>query len=436
MKLDADIWPIQVDVYFADDPDPTQPDEFAVTNTISALHFELRFRNDAPHFHNGPAAAHFDIAKFYRETVCHELGHVFSFAMNDEAQAILAKLFNTTVDGEFPPDKVWADRPGEAIAETFKDAFLPQSKREYSNRTNIHLNYPFFPLFRALYRNAVTDGMLRDAEAKMGQPGGYLGNPPSSTLVSGSESLAYSMPSGADAFRTEEGVLGHDIQVNEDANFGPGTGHPYTWFSFVNGPPIGPFNTIFSQGFEENVAVGDDTSWRIRRISGAAALDGVVDYVQMEITVELAWITPEGVVVDPWGLRFRAIEDRNANTLSINVITAVNWPIDGGTFFYEGVTIVEEDDRYGIDITVPAPGPAGVTRAFYITNIALNTNLIDPPVVDFDDLTRDTIRLFTGDELVQMGSQVVGPGEIAAGDSATGRRIRHGHRITGSKIGA
>lgn len=187
LRLDTDIWPIQVDVYFDQDPDPSQIDEFAVTNTLAGDHYELRFRNDAPHFQNGPAAGHFDRARFYAETVAHELGHVFTFALNDEALALVAKLFNTepTDEAMFPASKVWADRPGEAIAETFKDAFMGQRHREWPNRTNIQLRYPYLPLFRAIYRNAVTEDMLRDAEDMAGVPEGSFGSVPPGTIGSG-----------------------------------------------------------------------------------------------------------------------------------------------------------------------------------------------------------------------------------------------------------
>lgn len=186
VSLDFDNWPIQVDAYFTEDPDPTQPDEFAITNTLEPGHFEIKFRNDAPHFQNGAAVAHFDVSKFYEETVIHELGHVLSFSLNEVAQTLLSRLFQVSGPDEwFPPSALWGDRPGEAIAETFKDAFMPQSAREYSNRTNIRLNYPFFPLFRAIFRHAVTSDLLSGAESLLSLPPGDLGAPPASTVGTG-----------------------------------------------------------------------------------------------------------------------------------------------------------------------------------------------------------------------------------------------------------
>lgn len=180
LTLDTDVWPITVELSFLEDPDPNQPDEFAVTNQITTTHYELKFRNDAPHFQNGPAAAHYDIKRFYQETVAHELGHVFSFALNSTGTGLLSKLFGVpdTTEAWFPSAKGWGDRAGEAIAETFKDAFLPAEYREYDNRTNIHLHYSYMDFFRAIFRNAITEDMLRDTENKMGVPPGTLGSVP------------------------------------------------------------------------------------------------------------------------------------------------------------------------------------------------------------------------------------------------------------------
>lgn len=180
LTLDTDVWPITVELEFSEDPDPGQPDEFAITTQLAADHFMLSFRNDAPHFQNGPSAAHYDIVRFYQETVAHELGHVFSFAFNETGRRLLSQLFNVgTADEDwFPANRPWQDRPGEAIAETFKDAFLPMEFREYDNRTNIHLHYSYMGFFRAIFRNVVTDDLLRRTEAMMNVPPGTLGSVP------------------------------------------------------------------------------------------------------------------------------------------------------------------------------------------------------------------------------------------------------------------
>jgi hypothetical protein len=180
MTLDTDIWPVTVELAFSEDPDPSQPDEFAVTNEVEPGHYLLAFRNDAPHFQNGAAAAHYDITRFYYETVIHELGHVFSFAMNDTGRNLLSRLWGVenTSEAWFPTSLSWADRAGEAIAETFKEAFLPADMREYANRTNRPLRYSYMPFFRAIFRNAVTDDMLRDTESMMDIPPGTLGSVP------------------------------------------------------------------------------------------------------------------------------------------------------------------------------------------------------------------------------------------------------------------
>lgn len=189
LMLDLDGWPITLELAFSEDPDPSQPDEFAITQQIAFDHYLISFRDDAPHFQNGPSAAHYDIARFYQETVAHEMGHVLSFALNDLGQALLSRLFNTdnTTEAWFPATSQWVDRPGEAIAETFKEAFLPVQFREYPIRTNVRLKYAFYPLFRAIFRNAVTADLLRDAESMLQLPEGELGSSTPGGIIGGIE---------------------------------------------------------------------------------------------------------------------------------------------------------------------------------------------------------------------------------------------------------
>jgi len=474
LSLDTDIWPLTVDVYFADDPDPTQPDEFAVTSQVDTDHFELRFRNDAPHFHNGPAAAHFDIPKFYRETVAHELGHVFSFALNEEGQNLIARLFNTTVDEEFPPEKPWQDRPGEAIAETFKDAFLPQAEREYSNRTHIQLNYPFFPLFRAIYRNAVTDGLLRDAEGKLGLATGTLGSIPNQSSGSGEGTTEDGNVFLEDGFSFGGGLSG-DGGLENLFNVGShsksdtiGDVTPFDPVDFtllipkIGGTPTGfPNDNVawdappFSDEAEESAI--NPGRWKKQASEHPHLHGGGLFMFSMDNPDWFAswnlWNAPTPdpggpAEVDPWVNAASQLAGIEGMTIS----QAIQYfsPFGGSSFTNQprAKTVAHGDANTwwllignACDIGPPTSidqlldltaGPGRVQAVLWGTPFndnAFGTNDDYRSMVPSAPFTN-----FIPPEGRVVGSQFVGPGEIVTGESITGRRIRR-RRISGSKIG-
>ena len=284
MILDTDGWPLTVELAFSEDPDPSTPNEFAVTNQLAYNHFVVSFRSDAPHFQNGGGA--YDITRFYYETVVHELGHVLTFAMNDVGRGLLSQLFGVenSVEAWYPASLGWANRAGEAIAETFKDAFLPMGFRAFDNRTNIKLNYPFFPLFRAIFRNAVTEGLLRDAESMLELPPGTLGSVPTISLEGGSAwPKAVFFVNGRDSWR-----------------FSPHNDHPLTYN--VAAPPEwesysydGGLDLDSSTTFEWTLHLDPDIPFLISTafVLREAPDPGGVDAINR--TVEIMW---DGVTLD------------------------------------------------------------------------------------------------------------------------------------------
>lgn len=86
---------------------------------------------------------------FFMEAVVHEFGHVLTFtylALDDAAREEMAGWFiwrgegGTTRHGELddwnPTDKKWESRIQEAVAEWFKDLYMPRKYRAYDNRTD------------------------------------------------------------------------------------------------------------------------------------------------------------------------------------------------------------------------------------------------------------------------------------------------------------
>lgn len=106
-----------------------------------------------------------DIHNFFVESVVHELGHAFAFqhmATSDEAKADIASWFTLeTATGEGsarrgvladwnPLDRAWEDRIQEALAEFFKDVYLPDAYRVYENRTHWWMDQAYFTQFRSM----------------------------------------------------------------------------------------------------------------------------------------------------------------------------------------------------------------------------------------------------------------------------------------------
>lgn len=132
-------------------------------------------RNDAPGFgsnrqvmeaYAASLGIKFSIEKFYAETAVHELGHALYAALPEGARVAIAEMFGLGTDDPSklqPEGTPWQDHVAEAIAETFKEAFLPRRFRVFGNRTNKHLPYHRFPEFRALWRSEVPNIATKSA---------------------------------------------------------------------------------------------------------------------------------------------------------------------------------------------------------------------------------------------------------------------------------
>lgn len=128
---------------------------------------EIRVRKDAPGFGDSDAGLiaeassmglTYDARLHFHETAAHETGHAIFAAIGHEYRLQIAQLFGAQSDSKEelqPAGKEWKDRIGEAIAETFKEAFLPSRYRVFPNRTNIKLSYSKFPTFRRFIREGL-----------------------------------------------------------------------------------------------------------------------------------------------------------------------------------------------------------------------------------------------------------------------------------------
>lgn len=95
------------------------------------------------------------------ETPVHELGHSLFASLPAGTRLKIVELFGAKSDHDDvinPQDVPWEDRITEGIAETFKEAFLPNRYRVFPNRTNKHIPYTLFPTFRKLIRGTGGSG--------------------------------------------------------------------------------------------------------------------------------------------------------------------------------------------------------------------------------------------------------------------------------------
>lgn len=143
-------------VEFTSDPLPASHNEFAAT-TYSYDNTEpfTKIASVAPEWPEPWRGV-----KFLQETYAHELGHGFFAALPEAARIAIAELFGFSTDSLttlFPSGVNWEDRPGEGIAETFKDAFLPRRFRRYANRTNHTIPIHKYAEFRSLWRQAAPE---------------------------------------------------------------------------------------------------------------------------------------------------------------------------------------------------------------------------------------------------------------------------------------
>lgn len=159
LHLNLDRFNFSVEVSFAPNPvsDPLVHHPFAVT--VTGFPTTITIRDDFPHFQVG-GAMHSEYASldFARETVIHELGHALLHRLPRALEEEIADLFDTTPDTWNPTGVKWENRPEEGIAETFKDAFLPNSQREFTNRTNVAIPIRKYQDFRHIFRESAATG--------------------------------------------------------------------------------------------------------------------------------------------------------------------------------------------------------------------------------------------------------------------------------------
>lgn len=153
LHLDLDRFTFDAEIEFVANPDPNIHNEFATTEGPPIL---IQLREDFPHF--APQALWGDI-RFANETVIHELGHALLRVLETSVLASILELFDATIeDYDSDDERAWENRVREGIAETFKDAFLPNSLRLHANRTNVKLPITKYPDFRAIFRSGLAGG--------------------------------------------------------------------------------------------------------------------------------------------------------------------------------------------------------------------------------------------------------------------------------------
>ncbi|GAC1524612.1 MAG: hypothetical protein NVS3B1_12570 [Marmoricola sp.] len=100
------------------------------------------------------SAIYFVDHNFILECVAHELGHVVTLAMPDSDLVNFAPMFGFNFASDWSAAS-WRDAGKEAVAETFKDAFMPTDKRDYWNRTHRQLHRGQLNNFVALCYKAI-----------------------------------------------------------------------------------------------------------------------------------------------------------------------------------------------------------------------------------------------------------------------------------------
>lgn len=152
LNLDLGLNSLDVEFQWVDDPSAAGHNDLAATSygTTGGV---IQLRKNLDTYKGYPAS-------FYIETVAHEIGHLLTHFLAPSAQAKVAALFQTTVDGilAWEPGTPWEDRTIEGVAETFKDAFLPRRLRYFANRTNVKLSISKYDQFRRIFREGQTGG--------------------------------------------------------------------------------------------------------------------------------------------------------------------------------------------------------------------------------------------------------------------------------------
>lgn len=157
LNLPFDQIPFTMDVEFIKDPNPESHNEFADTAfTYGSREALVQIAQVAPNW-LGPWHG----VAFFREVVAHESGHAFFAALPADTRSEIAQMFGAKsddLDEINPKGANWENRIIEGIAETFKDAFLPQRLRRYANRTNKRIPIHRYPEFRRIWRRGLLNG--------------------------------------------------------------------------------------------------------------------------------------------------------------------------------------------------------------------------------------------------------------------------------------
>lgn len=173
--------PVRIEVSFEPPEDIGQTAFAETTWEYDSSLSTTKVRNDAPGFASADAGMISEAAalgltynarRFFNETAIHELGHSLFAALPQAVRIAIAAMFGASGDSEAelaPPGSDWHDRIIEAIAETFKEAFMPRRHRVFGNRTNLHISYSRYPEFRALFRRGAEEagGTLGPGETKI-----------------------------------------------------------------------------------------------------------------------------------------------------------------------------------------------------------------------------------------------------------------------------
>jgi hypothetical protein len=108
------------------------------------------------------------IKDFFQESIAHEIAHVITFAWIGDTEGdredLVAMFWKEGAQGQLedwnPLDKPWADRIQEAVAEFWKDLYLPT--RVFDNRTNWKMSRASYPDFMDIIRGMICHEIISD----------------------------------------------------------------------------------------------------------------------------------------------------------------------------------------------------------------------------------------------------------------------------------
>jgi hypothetical protein len=172
---------LTVNVSWPDEPSAPGHKEYAcMTQQADYNHFSLEIRNTldtdvgylARNSPLGDGRPPSSLESFYVECVAHELGHILWFHLIDSPtppslapicawfvkhEQGTGEIIGTPADLH-PAGANWEDMLQEGIAETLKDALLPEGFMEYDNRTKWTLKKENYEAFMSLFINTVEGG--------------------------------------------------------------------------------------------------------------------------------------------------------------------------------------------------------------------------------------------------------------------------------------